>query len=901
MPSVGALAHTVATMTHTSELSAALAGRYKIEEKIGVGGMATVYRARDLKHDRPVALKVLKPELGAQLGPERFLAEIRFTANLQHPNLLPLFDSGTAEGLLFYVMPFVNGETLRERLRREKQLPIGEAVRIAVAIAGALDYAHRHGIVHRDLKPENILLHEGEPLVADFGIALAVTNAGGHRITQTGLSLGTPQYMSPEQATGDRQIDGRSDVYSLAAVLYEMLAGDPPHLGSTAQAIVAKVLTETPRPLRAIRPSVPAWIDEAVLRGLEKLPADRFGTARELADALREPAVATRSPTGTSGLSLGPRHDRSVRSLGRAVAWFALGLVAAAAASAWMQVARKRPQPTTRFVLNIPQRERFLLVNGVPVVFSPDGRAVVYAGAGGPNGRQLYYRRLDELDAHPLPGTEIPSTLFFSPDGKKVGFSQNQFLKVVSISGGPPVTLAVGGFRSPIWAANGDIYAGTARGLIRIRAGEQAIDTLTKPDSVKGELSHGTPILAPDGKSLVYWVRTIPPRPDHLAILELDSKRIHDIAGASYNPIAILDGYLFFGRMDGTIDAVRYDPETLRSLDGAVTLLDGVTRRGTGGTAASFSRDGSLVYVRGGLGTQLVVTDETGKVVGTPTEVRDFTDPYLSPPSFSPDGRRVAISIFESATADIWLYDLSTSILSRLTSHRGSASTATWTPDGKRVAFLDRSAAGSIWWIPIDGSAPEERLASLPQPVRRIAFSPDGNYLVVNTGPWAPEDPGTADLLLLPLHGPREPSVLVRSTFNELNPAVSPDGKWLAYQSNVTGRYEIYLRSFRAPGPATQLSATRLGASFPQWTRDGRLMYRVNDSIVVATVTTTPEPILSSQRALFELTGFYSVSPDGKRFAVLRSTEGADQEVIVALNWLSEQRTKLAELSGPPR
>src|SRR5881296_3388687 len=218
------------------QLKTSLRDRYEIEREIGAGGMATVYLARDLRHDRPVALKLLNPELGAVLGVERFLSEIRVTANLQHPNLLPLFDSGAANGLLFYVMPFVEGESLRARLDREKQLPVDEAIRVATAVASALDYAHSHGVIHRDLKPENILLQAGQPVVADFGIALAVSNAGGARITQTGLSLGTPQYMSPEQATGDRVIDGRTDIYSLGAVLYEMLAGDPPHTGSTAQA-----------------------------------------------------------------------------------------------------------------------------------------------------------------------------------------------------------------------------------------------------------------------------------------------------------------------------------------------------------------------------------------------------------------------------------------------------------------------------------------------------------------------------------------------------------------------------------------------------------------------------------------------------------------------------------------
>src|SRR5439155_11272688 len=222
-----------------SYLRTAVADRYVIDREIGRGGMATVYLARDVRHDRAVALKLLEPEIGAVLGVDRFLAEIRVTANLQHPNLLPLFDSGEANGQPFYVMPYVEGESLRQRISREKQLPVDEAIRIATAVASALEYAHAHGVIHRDLKPENILMQAGHPVVADFGIALAVSKAGGARITQTGLSLGTPQYMSPEQATGDRVIDGRTDIYSLGAMLYEMLVGDPPYLGGTAQAVIA--------------------------------------------------------------------------------------------------------------------------------------------------------------------------------------------------------------------------------------------------------------------------------------------------------------------------------------------------------------------------------------------------------------------------------------------------------------------------------------------------------------------------------------------------------------------------------------------------------------------------------------------------------------------------------------
>ncbi len=280
-------------MAVLERLSSALSDRYRLERELGQGGMATVYLAHDLKHDRDVAIKVLHPDLGAALGGERFLTEIRTTARLQHPHILPLLDSGEADGLLYYVMPLVTGETLRARLERERQLPIADAVRIAQEVAGALDYAHRQNVIHRDIKPENVLLHDGSALVADFGIALAVQTAGGQRMTQTGLSLGTPQYMSPEQAMGERTIDARSDIYALGAVTYEMLVGDSPFTGSTVQAIVAKALNERPTAPSTVRDTVPPGVERAVLTALAKLPADRPASAAAFAALLESAEVGT--------------------------------------------------------------------------------------------------------------------------------------------------------------------------------------------------------------------------------------------------------------------------------------------------------------------------------------------------------------------------------------------------------------------------------------------------------------------------------------------------------------------------------------------------------------------------------------------------------------------------------
>ena len=298
-------------MTDLDRLGVALSDRYRLERELGQGGMATVYLAEDLKHRRKVAIKVLHPELSAVIGGERFLKEIELTASLQHPHILPLFDSGAADNLLYYVMPFVEGQTLRSRLQHERQLPIEEATRIAQEVAAALDYAHKRGVVHRDIKPENILLHDGQALVADFGIALAASKASGARMTETGMSLGTPHYMSPEQAMGEREITPRSDVYALGAVLYEMLSGDPPFTGSTAQAIVARVVTETPRSLHAQRHTIPAHVEAAVNTALEKLPADRFATAAEFAEALTgrgfSAATTAVTPRAARPAGAGPR------------------------------------------------------------------------------------------------------------------------------------------------------------------------------------------------------------------------------------------------------------------------------------------------------------------------------------------------------------------------------------------------------------------------------------------------------------------------------------------------------------------------------------------------------------------------------------------------------------------
>jgi len=424
--------------TPPAPIATLLSDRYRIERELGAGGMATVYLAHDLKHEREVALKVLRPELGAVLGSERFLAEIKITARLDHPHILTLIDSGAAEGFLYYVLPFARGESLREMLNREKQLGIERALAITKQIAGALDYAHRSGVVHRDIKPENILIQEGEAMLTDFGIALAVKEAGGARLTETGLSLGTPQYMSPEQATGDRTLDARSDVYSLAAVLYEMLAGEPPMTGPTVQAVIAKLITEQPTRIRTVRNTVPEHVDAAVAKALAKIPADRFSSAGEFMRALEAPATTAAIPVQA------PRSNR-LRTI-----VMAAGAVVVVGAGAWMASGKLKSADTSAALRD---RTQLTFTGSIAIpALSQDGKQLAYFVRDCSAGPCSYAIEVQDVGSPTtrriLEGATAAYYLEWSPDRRNLlmngTVNQRYGTFILSALGGPPRYLTAG-------------------------------------------------------------------------------------------------------------------------------------------------------------------------------------------------------------------------------------------------------------------------------------------------------------------------------------------------------------------------------------------------------------------------------------------------------------------------
>jgi serine/threonine-protein kinase len=834
------------------------------------------------------------------LGVERFLAEIRVTANLQHPNLLPLFDSGEADGLLFYVMPYVDGESLRARLEREKQLPVAEAVRMATAVASALDYAHRHGVIHRDLKPENILLHESQPLVADFGIALAVSNAGGNRITQTGISLGTPQYMSPEQATGDRQIDGRSDIYSLAAVLYEMLTGDPPHFGSTSQAIIARVLTEKPRSMRATRETIPAHVDAAVERALAKLPADRWATAQEFAEALsNQRAVPVTAPI-TSSVELSAPSARTTGRdrFRRAAIWVSpvLGVGIGAIATTWVQSRREPSGTTVRYPLNFGPDERAGDAQGAPFALSPDGKMLVYVGTKAGR-RSLFLRNLGELGARQLPGTDEGFQPFFSPDGQWIGFLARTQLRKMPVQGGAAIALAEApSMWGASWYRDDQLVISTRGKLATMSAAGGTPRVFLTQDTSAHESSYRFPLVLSDGKTVLFSVigeGGVAAARIGAVSIDGSGKRIFDLLGT--DPLAVFDGKLIFASTTGAIMAVSFDVRRVVPTGTPVPVINDAVVGPSGPLKGSVSRSGSLVYMSGSSTRRVELAEPSGASRPLIAQPGQYARPRLSP-----DGRYLAIEVSSGIATEISIFDMASGTLAPLTSDGSINANPEWTPDGKRVIYSSqREGRIGLWWQPADRSGPAERLIKADSVAyHEGVLSRDGSTLVVRVDGMGT----TNDLWYRGMTSDTMMKRLVSSSFYEGGPRISPDGHWVAFSSDESGFSQVYVTPL--PGPGGRYQVTQDGGTMPVWSRDGhQLFYSHFLRLESATLSFEPTFSVTARDTTLNLAvspvpghANYDVAPDGKHFVILKQSSG-DPQLIVVHDWKYELRAKLGRVA----
>jgi serine/threonine-protein kinase len=867
---------TLAAMSDpVSSLNAALEGRYRVKREIGEGGMATVYLAEDLRHERKVALKVLKPELAAVVGAERFLFEIKTTADLQHPHILPLFDSGEASGFLFYVMPFVDGESLRERLEREGQLPVGDAVRIATQVAEALEAAHQQGVVHRDIKPANILLKNRNALVTDFGIALAVSAAGAARLTRTGLSVGTPAYMSPEQAGAEERVDGRTDIYSLAAILFEMLVGRPPFEATTGAALLAKVLTVAPDRISEQRTAVPANVDAAVETALAKLPADRFPAAAAFAQALADPRY------GVSAEPANQQHGR--RTAAKGSRWIASVLAVVTAGVLGFGLGRLRqpgdPQGGSVIAVDIqvPAGDRIgHTTEGIaPITPSPAGDRFVYS-ARREGVTSLYLRVLAESgEPIPIPGTEGARGPFFSPDGEWVGFFTDDWLMKVPLSGGPPISIArIRGFAGS-WGDDGTIlWSGYGSPIMSVPADggtAEPVTTLEESDPVSG---HWMPHFLPGAEQFLFvagsriWIQD-----------RITGERTPVTEGS--NPKWTSSGLVF--ARGGTVLASTFDPATL-DVGTPTPLIEGVRTTSSGGresAAFGIAPHGLLVAVVSVTpdSAQLVWVDRRG-------DWRPVTDlrTGLSHPRVSPGRPRVAFR----SDLGVVVHDLA----------RGTGDVIA---DGSRPVWRGSDqvtfrASGGMYSLAASGGGPALTFEQPGGCAFPLDWSTQGSVLVYSVAcGGGGEGGGSREVWTLSPDGEGTP--YLNTPLDERAATLSPDGRWMAFAILEGGRPErVYVDSY--PQPAERRIVTVNGAE-PVWDPSGQaLYYRSVDGREVWMIEFDPSTgALGGPELLFEgpykpeaSTRFaeYDISADGQEFLMIRFRESADAETLrVVVNAMS--------------
>ena len=867
-------------------MPALLDGRFAIESELGRGGMSIVYAAHDREYDRRVAVKVLRPEIVVAIGVERFEHEISVLAKLQHPHIVPFFSAGTVNGLPYFTMPLIEGESLRTRLAGGG-LPIADVLAILRDVSKALAFAHAHGVVHRDIKPDNVMLSGGAVLVTDFGIAKAVAESlktadllatmDSAMITQAGTLVGTPTYMSPEQALGDGTADHRADIYAVGCLAYELLSGAAPFGRRKPAEMVKAHIAEAPLPVQAVRADVPEELAVLVMRCLEKSPDARPQSAREMLQALEEVGTHQPGPAATA-----PRPRFAWRNLGVAVA------VVLLVATALVWRSRQSVDPATvRFAVSIPANQRPAENHyGPPIALSPDGRDLVYLGRA-EKGSQLYLRTLDEANTRPIAGTEGGDAPFFSPDGQWLGFWANAQIRKVPIAGGASTAL------TDVWWMYGATWV--TNDLIMVGA-HPAEDRLAKLSAAGGDLRPfpaarvgQLPISMTGGKLVLFrgdsgFISLV--APDDASATRLDVRG---------TPVGVLERWLVYVRGGGALMAVEMDVGRRRVSGVPVQVLGGTLVR-----AAAVAANGTLVFIRRSTTRRAVLVDiSTGAAKPLTNEPRD-----LAFPVFSPSGRQIAFEMAAPKGRDIFTYDIALATFTRLT-FDGSAERPSWAPDGKHVGFTRfESHVGAAAWIAADGSGTVEALLDSLSPdasgIREITFSPDARFAVMRDDAALTK----RDLWLVPLKGASGnqgvATPLERTPFNELMPRVSPDGRSLAFVSDVSGSDEVYVRPFPGNGAHIQVSAG--GGMEPVWSPDGRgLFYRSNGTFMLAALSAGSPPTVVARRTLFEdkyvaspMHPQYDVTRDGRRLLVLEPAEANGEEISVVLGWVRELRAQMA-------
>ena len=880
-------------------------GPYEIQSPLGAGGMGEVYRARDTRLDRVVAIKVLASHLSS--SPElkqRMEREARAISALNHPHICHLYDVGAQDGTDYLVMEFLEGETLAERLRKGA-LPLNEIYRIGIAVAEALALAHRQGIAHRDLKPGNIMLTQSGAKLMDFGLAkpLGLPASGGGSgaapsftaaatlsgasplspLTTAGSIVGTIQYMSPEQIEG-KEADARSDIFALGAVLYEMAAGKRPFEGKSQISVASSILEKDPELISRVQPLTPPAFEHVLTTCLQKNPEERFQTAHDVKLELQWIASTPPRAIAAAPALHAPKQARLGWTIGLVVT-LALGV----AAGIFLHRSGP-PARSIRTVINPPANATFDLTGDFagPPVLSPDGTSIAFAAAGTDGKTALWIRPMNLLEAHLVAGTEGAIFPFWSPDGRSLGFFADSKLKTIDVNGGSAVVVSDAPFgRGGAWAASGVILfsPGTQSSLMRVSASGGVPVPVTTIDQTQ-HTSHRWPFVLPDGKHFLYLaVHHDPSKSANNAVYyaSLDGRENRPLLRSQSNAL-YADGFLLFARSDQLM-AQPFDPDTGKLSEEPRSLANGVENDVSTWHMDASASAGLLVLGSGGTADwQLVWVDRTGKETGS---VADKLS-NLQTARISPQGDRVALQI-DTGENDIWVLDLARGVRTRLTFGPVANTNPVWSPDGKWIAYTsDRNGHSTLYRKPSDGSGAEELLLTDDQVTLTSDWSRDGKYLLYSRGPSG----SNWEIWALPMEGDRKPSLVVPHTASSssMDGHISPDGRWLAYASNESGTQEVYVVAFGGGQGKWQVSAN-IG-TFPRWSRDGKELYYLDPTFSILAVPVREVGGALQFGAAKSIVAnwsapqvFYDVSPDSTRILLNRVSQQVSQSVTVVTNF----------------